>query len=226
MTGNLENKIKLPSSWRVNIRYLLKEEWFLELWALVKEEYLNKTIFPPPKKIFSALELCLFEDIKVVIIGQDPYHGEGQANGMCFSVPDGMSIPPSLKNIYKEIESDIGKRQITNGDLKCWADQGVLLLNSILTVVAHSPASHKNIGWEKFTDGIIKKISDEKNGVVFLLWGNYAKSKSELIDGKKHLILKAPHPSPFSVHTGFFGCKHFSQANKYLISKGGKSIDW
>ena len=226
MTESLESRIKLSSSWKKKIGGLLEEDWFLKLCNFVKEEYLSKTIFPPPKKMFSALDLCSFEDINVVIIGQDPYHGEGQADGMCFSVPEGVKTPPSLKNIYKEIESDIGKKTVEGGNLEYWAKQGVLLLNSILTVVAHSPSSHRDKGWERFTDGIIKKISDEKEVVVFILWGNYAKSKSELIDQEKHFILKAPHPSPFSAYSGFFGCRHFSKTNEYLISKGKQPIRW
>ncbi|HYF66956.1 MAG TPA: uracil-DNA glycosylase, partial [Ohtaekwangia sp.] len=180
----------------------------------------------PGKEIFRAFDSCSFEDVKVVIIGQDPYHGPGQANGLCFSVRDGVRVPPSLQNIFKEIKLDLGKPIPVSGDLGRWADQGVLLLNATLTVRGSSPGSHQKKGWEEFTDQIIRTISDEKEHVVFLLWGAYAQKKGEVIDRKKHLVLMSPHPSPFSADRGFFGCKHFSKTNEYLRSKGLKEIDW
>lgn len=195
----------------------------------VRGEYLNKDkkIFPEAKNVFKAFDLTPFSKVKVVILGQDPYHDDKQANGLCFSVPKGLILPPSLKNIYKEIESDLNiKKDFTDGALEKLAEQGVFLLNSILTVVAHTPASHRNKGWESFTDEIIKTLSDKKDNLVFMLWGNYAKSKKSLIDTDKHLVLEAPHPSPFSVYTGFFGCKHFSKCNQYLKKNKIGEIKW
>jgi uracil-DNA glycosylase len=192
----------------------------------VKEEYRTQTIYPPGKEIFKAFDHCDFADVKVVILGQDPYHGPGQANGLCFSVRDEMRMPPSLLNIFKEIYNDLHKPVPKNGGLERWAKQGVLLLNATLTVRASSPGSHQNKGWETFTDAAIKKISDEKEHVVFLLWGAYAQKKGEIIDRTKHLVLMSAHPSPFSADRGFFGCKHFSKANEYLKSKGLGEIEW
>ena len=183
-------------------------------------------IFPPKKQIFRALELTPFENIKVVILGQDPYHGEGEANGLAFSVNKGIKLPPSLRNIYKELESDLGVKPPIQGDLTSWAKQGVLLLNSVLTVEKDKPGSHRNIGWEEYTDTIIKEISDKKENIVFILWGKYAQSKKDLIDERKHLVISSPHPSPFSARKGFFGSKPFSTTNTYLKSKGKKEIDW
>ena len=183
-------------------------------------------IFPPKKQIFRALELTPFENIKVVILGQDPYHGEGEANGLAFSVNKGIKLPPSLRNIYKELESDLGVKPPIQGDLTSWAKQGVLLLNSVLTVEKDKPGSHRNIGWEEYTDSIIKEISDKKENIVFILWGKYAQSKKDLIDERKHLVISSPHPSPFSARKGFFGSKPFSTTNTYLKSKGKKEIDW
>jgi uracil-DNA glycosylase len=193
----------------------------------VRTEYLTKKIFPAPANIFKVFTLTPFNAVRVVILGQDPYHGDRQAEGLSFSVPSGMKLPPSLQNIYKEIESDTGiTKDFTNGNLEPWAKQGVFLLNAILTVVANSPASHQKHGWEEFTDTVIKKISDSREHVVFMLWGKYAQSKKALIDTSKHLVLEAPHPSPFSAHSGFFGCKHFSLCNKYLQENGLKEINW
>ncbi len=184
------------------------------------------TIYPPKELIFRALELTPFENIKVVILGQDPYHGEGEANGLAFSVNKGVKLPPSLRNIYEELKSDMGIKIPNHGDLTSWAKQGVLLLNSVLTVEKDKPASHRNIGWEEYTDSIIKKISDKKENIVFILWGKYAQSKKAFIDERKHLVISSPHPSPFSANKGFFGSKPFSKTNTYLKSKGKKEIDW
>lgn len=194
---------------------------------LVEEMGKGFVIYPPVKQVFNAFNLAPFDKVKVVILGQDPYHGQGQACGLSFSVPDGVNPPPSLVNIFKEIESDLNvKIPKTNGNLENWAKQGVLLLNAILTVRANSPASHRNLGWEKLTNAVIKTLSDKKDRLVFLLWGKFAQEKENLIDASKHLILKAPHPSPFSANSGFFGCKHFSKANEYLIKIGQTPIEW
>jgi len=220
-------KIDIESEWQETLEDIFSTKQFLELADFVCAEYQTKKIFPTPENIFKAFWLTPFSQVKVVILGQDPYHDDGQAHGLCFSVPAGISLPPSLKNIYKEIESDTGaKKDFTNGNLESWAKQGVFLLNTILTVVAHNAASHRGRGWENFTDEVIKTISDRQENVVFILWGNYARSKKNLIDGNKHLILEAPHPSPLSAHAGWWGCKHFSKCNKYLISHGKEKIDW
>jgi uracil-DNA glycosylase len=218
---------QIEKSWRRRLGEFFQSEVWKNLSEFVRNEYLSKTIYPKQEDIFKAFELTPFEDVKVVILGQDPYHGEGQAHGLCFSVKDGVNPPPSLKNIYKEIESDLGaKKDFSKGNLEGWARQGVFLLNAILSVVASQPASHRGQGWEEFTDTVIKTISDEHEGVVFMLWGNFARSKKALIDTKKHLVLEAPHPSPFSAHTGFLGCRHFSQVNEYLKRRGEKEIQW
>ena len=213
-------------SWKARLNDEFEKPYFNTLIDYVKQEYRTQTIFPPGKEIFRAFDCCDFADVKVVIIGQDPYHGPQQANGLCFSVRDGVRIPPSLINIFKEIHDDLGKPLPKSGDLERWSRQGVLLLNATLTVRASTPGSHQNKGWEVFTDAAIKKISDEKEHVVFLLWGAYAQKKGEIIDRKKHLVLMSAHPSPFSADRGFFGCKHFSKANEYLRSNGLKEIDW
>jgi uracil-DNA glycosylase len=193
----------------------------------LKEREKGKSIYPPKDKVFNAFKLTSFEDLKVVILGQDPYHGAGQAEGLCFSVPIGVPPPPSLQNIYKEIEVDLKiKMNKSNGHLAPWAEQGVFLLNAVLTVEESKPASHANMGWEKFTDTVIQKISENKKGVIFILWGNYAKKKMELIDENRHTILTAAHPSPFSAYNGFFGCKHFSKTNEQLKKQGQAPIDW
>lgn len=218
--------VKIAPSWKNRLSDEFDKPYFKHLIEFVKLEYKTQTIYPPGKEIFHAFDCCDFNDTTVVIIGQDPYHGVGQANGLCFSVRDGIRMPPSLINIFKEIQQDLGKPIPVSGDLERWARQGVLLLNATLTVRASSPGSHQNKGWENFTDAAIKKISDEKEHVVFLLWGSYAQKKGEVIDRNKHLVLMSAHPSPFSADRGFFGCKHFSKTNEYLKSKGLKEIEW
>ena len=218
--------VRIEESWKAALQeQFLSPEWET-LSAFVKSEYKTAKVYPPPKLIFNAFDLCPFEKVKVVILGQDPYHGTAQAHGLCFSVPEGVIVPPSLQNIYKELQSDLGIPIPTTGNLEKWAEQGVLLLNATLTVRAGQPGSHQKKGWEEFTDAVIRKISDEKEHVVFMLWGNYAKAKRELIDTKKHLVLEAAHPSPFSAHNGFFGCRHFSRANEYLKQFGIIEVDW
>ncbi|PIQ92500.1 MAG: uracil-DNA glycosylase [Parcubacteria group bacterium CG11_big_fil_rev_8_21_14_0_20_39_22] len=219
-------QVKIEKSWREVLASEFSGEYFKKLADFVKEEYLSNKIFPPLKLIFNAFELCSFDNVKVVILGQDPYHGTGQAHGLCFSVPEKIRIPPSLKNIYKEIVDDIGGDIPSYGNLEFWAKQGVLLLNATLTVRANSAGSHQGNGWEIFTDAVIKEISERKENVVFILWGNYARKKKDLIDETKHLILEAPHPSPFSAYTGFFGCKHFSKTNDFLKKSGKEPIKW
>jgi len=219
-------KVVIEDSWKSALKDEFEKEYFKELTTKVKDSYLSKSVFPPPKLVFNAFALCPFDQVKVVIIGQDPYHGKGQAHGLSFSVPDGVKVPPSLQNIYKEIKADLGKNLPTSGNLERWAKEGVLLLNATLTVFESNAGSHQGWGWENFTDAVIKKVSDEKEGVVFMLWGRFAQNKESLIDGTKHLILKAPHPSPLSAYNGWFGSKHFSQANEYLKSKGEEPIDW
>lgn len=218
--------VKIATSWKDKLEPEFEKEYFKELVEFVKSEYSTYNVFPKGKQIFSAFDHCNFDSLKVVIIGQDPYHGEGQANGLCFSVNDGIKTPPSLVNIFKEIKSDLGKDTPTTGNLERWADQGVLLLNATLTVRAQSPGSHQKKGWEKFTDAVIQKVSDQKEDVVFLLWGAYAQHKGEIIDAPKHKILSSAHPSPFAANRGFFGNKHFSQTNNYLEQHGLTPIDW
>jgi uracil-DNA glycosylase len=222
----MTSDVKIAPSWKEKLKIEFEQPYFNQLIDFVKEEYRTQTVFPPGKEIFRAFDCADFHDVKVVIIGQDPYHGMGQANGLCFSVRDGITMPPSLKNIFKEIEKDLGKPIPKSGDLERWANQGVLLLNATLTVRGSSPGSHQKKGWEEFTDAVIKVISEEKNNVVFLLWGAYAQKKGEIIDRAKHLVLMSAHPSPFSADRGFFGNKHFSKTNAYLKSKGLKEIDW
>lgn len=219
-------QVKLEESWKKHIADEFDQPYFKSLIDFVKTEYTTHKIFPPGKLIFNAFEKCTFEEVKVVIIGQDPYHGPGQANGLCFSVNDGVPFPPSLKNIFKEIQKDLGKPLPPSGNLERWAKQGVFLLNATLTVRENSPASHQNKGWEEFTDAVIKRINEEKQNIVFMLWGAYAQKKGAIIDENKHYVLKAAHPSPFSVERGFFGSRHFSKANEYLKKQGLKEIDW
>ena len=202
------------------------KEYFANIVKFVNKMYKEKTIFPPKTRILSALDITDYNDVKVVILGQDPYHGIGEANGLAFSVNDGIKIPPSLKNIYKELHDDLGIEIPNTGNLESWAKEGVLLLNSVLTVEKDKPASHKNIGWEIFTDSIIKKLNERDKPIVFILWGNFAKSKKELITNPKHLVLTSSHPSPFSVNYGFFGSKPFSKTNEFLRKNGIKEIDW
>ncbi|MFZ6010566.1 MAG: uracil-DNA glycosylase [Bacteroidota bacterium] len=218
--------VKIAPTWKAHLAEEFEKPYFRELTEFVKSEYQSQTIYPPGKEIFKAFDCCDFDSVKVVIIGQDPYHGVKQANGLCFSVRDGIRFPPSLLNIFKEISADLGKPIPQSGDLERWAKQGVLLLNATLTVRDSSPGSHQNKGWETFTDAVIRKISQEKENVVFLLWGAYAQRKGEVIDRNKHLVLVSAHPSPFSADRGFFGCKHFSKTNQYLKSKGLAEIEW
>lgn len=218
--------VKIEESWKDHLSSEFEKEYFKTLVSFVKQEYKSKTIYPPGSQIFNAFNHCSFNDVSVVIIGQDPYHGPKQAHGLCFSVNEGVPMPPSLLNIFKEIKSDIGKPIPPNGSLVKWADQGVLLLNATLTVEAGKPGSHQNRGWEEFTDAVIKAISDNKQHVVFMLWGAYAQKKGAMIDRSKHHILESPHPSPFSAHRGFLGNRHFSRANEYLKEKGLKEIEW
>ena len=218
--------VKIAPSWKKRLSEEFDKTYFTQLIDFVKQEYQTQTVYPPGKEIFRAFDCCDFDDVKVVIIGQDPYHGVGQANGLCFSVRDGIKMPPSLVNIFKELYKDVGKPIPQSGDLEHWAKQGVLLLNATLTVRSSSPGSHQNKGWESFTDAAIKKISDEKENVVYLLWGAYAQKKGEFINRQKNLVLMSAHPSPFSADRGFFGCKHFSKANEYLKSKGIGEISW
>ena len=218
--------VKIADSWKDHLKGEFSQNYFKKLADFVKTEKASHTIYPPGKQIFSAFERCSFDQVKVVIIGQDPYHGPGQANGLCFSVSDGIKPPPSLVNIFKEIKNDLGKEIPKSGNLERWAEQGVLLLNATLTVRANSPGSHQKKGWEEFTDAVIKIISQEKEHVVFMLWGAYAQKKGEIIDKEKHFVLQSAHPSPFSADRGFFGNKHFSKANEYLVKHGLKPIDW
>ena len=212
-------------TWTEVLEPIKNTEYFTELWQKVKNEYRKSQCFPPKNQIFRALELTPFEEVKVVIIGQDPYHNHHQANGLCFSVSNQVSAPPSLKNIFKELESDLGIVRESN-ELDDWAKQGVLMLNVTLTVRAHEPNSHKDLGWEVFTDYIIRQISERKENIVFVLWGAFAQKKIHLIDIKKHYILQSAHPSPFSVHRGFFGSRPFSKINQYLSDKGKDLIEW
>lgn len=218
--------VNIAPSWKERLNDEFEKPYFQQLTGFVKEEYRTQTVYPPGKEIFRAFDQCDFDQVKVVIIGQDPYHGPGQANGLCFSVREGVRVPPSLMNIYKEIKNDLGKSVPATGELERWAKQGVLLLNATLTVRASTPGSHQNKGWETFTDAVIRKISREKEHVVFILWGAYAQKKGEVIDRSKHFVIASPHPSPFSADRGFFGSKPFSKANDYLKSQGLTEIDW
>ena len=218
--------VKITKEWDELLKDEFDAQSYNSLREFLKTEYSTRTVYPPMYDIFNSMKLTSFEDVKVVLLGQDPYHNQGQAMGLSFSVPDGVDIPPSLVNIYKELKSETGMEIPKSGNLIGWAKQGVLLLNTVLTVRAHSANSHKGKGWEQFTDGIIKKISDKKQGVVFLLWGGNARSKKSLIDGKKHLILETVHPSPLSAYNGFFGCGHFNKTNEYLIGQGKTPIEW
>lgn len=219
-------QVKIEDSWKKVLSDVFEQDFFQRLVSFVKDEYQTNQVFPPGKEIFNAFEHCSLESLKVVILGQDPYHGPGQAHGLSFSVKPGIPFPPSLLNIFKEIKSDIGIDLPPNGDLTRWADQGVFLLNATLTVRANKAGSHQNQGWETFTDEVIKLISAHREKIVFMLWGAYAQKKADLIDSNKHLILKAPHPSPLSAHRGFLGCRHFSQANQYLTENNFNPIKW
>ncbi len=218
--------VRINEAWKELLQPEFDKPYFEELVRFVRSEYASHTVYPAGGNIFRALDKCPPDDVKVVIIGQDPYHGEGQANGLCFSVNDGVQFPPSLRNIFKEINADLGTPIPTSGNLDRWAEQGVLLLNATLTVRAHSAASHAGHGWEQFTDSIVATLSELKSGVVYMLWGNYAQKKGAIVDGSRNLVLRAAHPSPLSAHNGFFGCRHFSAANNYLLSVGKTPIKW
>jgi uracil-DNA glycosylase len=219
-------KVEIDPSWNKILQSEFEKEYFLDLIKFVKTEYKTGIIYPPGPLIFNAFNLTPFDKVKVVILGQDPYHGPNQAHGLAFSVTSKVVKPPSLKNIYKELNSDLNIEIPETGDLSKWAKQGVFLLNSVLTVRKSSPGSHSKKGWEQFTDSVIQALSDNRENLVFLLWGNYAKAKKTIIDESKHLILEAPHPSPFSADSGFFGCKHFSKANDYLDENNISTINW
>ena len=219
--------VRIDQSWKKVLNAEFEKDYFKNLIQYVKKEYTEHKCFPPGSEIFAAFDHSTFDNTRVVILGQDPYHGAGQANGLCFSVRDNVQIPPSLINIFKEIETDLNKPAPSSGNLERWADQGVLLLNATLSVRAHQAGSHQNKGWEIFTDEVIRLISEQKENVVFILWGGFAKKKSKLIDSSKHLILTSGHPSPLSANRGYwFGNKHFSKANEYLQSKGKNPINW
>ncbi|MBI3572147.1 uracil-DNA glycosylase [Candidatus Kaiserbacteria bacterium] len=220
-------EVKIDQSWKQHLASEFAEPYFAELTEFVKKEYKDEIVYPPPKYIFRAFDLCPFDKVKVVILGQDPYHGKGQANGLCFAVSGGTTLPPSLQNIFKEIESDVDKPLVhRDGDLTRWAVQGVLLLNATLTVRAHLAGSHQGKGWERFTDAAVRALSEERERLVFILWGNYAKQKGAHIDRAKHLVIESAHPSPFSAANGFFGSKPFSRANAYLALHGEAPINW
>ena len=219
-------KVKIENSWNHELKKIFTSRFFYTITEAIKKEYKSNEVYPKGSYIFNAFNLCPFDKLKVVIIGQDPYHGFGQANGLCFSVNSNIKIPPSLKNIYKELKNNYSDFTFKDGDLSNWANQGVLLLNSILTVRKGQPGSHKHIGWEIFTDSVIKIISKRKKNIVFILWGAFAKSKCKLIDKNKHLILESSHPSPFSAYNGFFNQNHFFNTNDYLTKNGYKKIDW
>lgn len=222
----MAQNVHMEEGWKARLAGEFNQPYFSELSDFVHAEYARAHVYPPPTYIFRAFNECPFNDVAVVILGQDPYHGEKQANGLCFAVNPGVSTPPSLQNIFKEIETDLGHTVSHDADLSRWARQGVLLLNATLTVRAGLAGSHQGRGWERFTDAAVKALSEEREGLVFLLWGNYAKQKGAHIDRTKHLVLEAAHPSPFSAHNGFFGCKHFSQTNTYLARKGKRPIEW
>lgn len=218
--------VKIDLSWKDKLAGEFEKPYFHELINFVKEEYQQHTVYPPGKLIFNAFAHCSYEKVKVVIIGQDPYHNPGQANGLAFSVADGVRVPPSLQNIYKEVSSELDKPVPSSGNLERWADQGVLLLNATLTVRANKPGSHQNKGWERFTDAVIEILSREKEHLVFLLWGAYAQKKGSVIDETRHLVLKSAHPSPFAANRGFFGNNHFIKTNDYLKAKGKEPVEW
>lgn len=219
-------EVKLEAGWRDRLEGEFEQHYFKELVAFVKSEYQNHTVYPRGIDIFRAFDACPFDKTRVVILGQDPYHGPGQAHGLCFSVNDGVRVPPSLVNIYKELKSDLGIEIPPTGNLQKWSERGVLLLNATLTVRASSPGSHQGKGWEEFTDAAIARLSAERENLVFILWGAYAQRKGQIVDASKHLVLKAAHPSPFAAHKGFFGCRHFSKVNNYLEENGLQPINW
>jgi len=218
--------VRIEKTWHNALCKEFEKDYFAQLVAFVRQEYTTKTVYPPAKEIFNAFDSCPFDQVKVVIIGQDPYHEPQQAHGLCFSVRDKVSPPPSLQNIYKELESDLGIPPSPSGCLQRWAEQGVLLLNATLTVCAHQAGSHQGKGWETFTDAAIQRLAEEREGLVFILWGSYAQKKGAMIDSTRHLILRSAHPSPLSAYRGFFGSKPFSQTNKYLMQLGKTPISW
>lgn len=218
--------VRIDNTWKQRLAPEFEKPYFKKLTDFVRGEYASKQVFPPPSRIFAAFDACPFDKVKVVILGQDPYHDVGQANGLCFSVADGMPLPPSLINIFREIKDDLGKEMPASGNLQRWADQGVLLLNATLTVEAHRPGSHQGRGWEELTDEAVLRLARDREGLVFMLWGSYAMRKGAFIDRERHLVLTAPHPSPLSAYRGFFGCKHFSRANAYLQQRGLTPIEW
>ena len=218
--------VRIAQSWREILDDEFKKPYFDELVGFVKSEYATTEVYPKGSNIFRAFDKCPFDKLKVVIIGQDPYHGPGQANGLCFSVGEGVPFPPSLQNIFKEVHADTGAEIPATGELERWAEQGVLLLNAVLTVRAHQAASHAGRGWEQFTDAVVRAIAERKEGIVYMLWGSYAQKKGAIADPRRNLILRAVHPSPLSAYRGFFGCRHFSQANDYLKSIGKEPIVW
>lgn len=218
--------VQIEESWKQILSAEFEKDYFRQLTDFVRNEYRSTTVYPPGKLIFNAFNLCPFEQVKVVIIGQDPYHGPGQAHGLCFSVNDNVPFPPSLRNIFKEIQDDLGKPIPESGNLTRWAKQGVLLLNATLTVQAHQAGSHQRRGWEEFTDAAIRALAEQREHLVFILWGAYAQKKGAFIDRSRHLVLTSVHPSPLSAHNGFFGNRHFSRANEYLQQHGQTPIEW
>ncbi len=219
-------EVKIEPSWKLKLKDEFEKEYFIKLSEFVRNEYKANTIYPTGSLIFNSFNLCPYEKVKAVIVGQDPYHGQGQAHGLCFSVRDGISFPPSLINIFKEIESDLKINRPKSGNLERWASQGVLLLNATLTVRADQAGSHQKKGWEEFTDSVIRSLNEEKQNLVFFLWGAYAQKKGESIDRSRHLVLESVHPSPLSASRGFFGNKHFSRCNDYLVENGNSPINW
>lgn len=218
--------VKIGGGWKERLSEEFADSYFHELTDFVRQEYLNTAVYPPPKDIFRAFDLCPFNDVKVVVLGQDPYHGKGQANGLCFAVNPGVPVPPSLQNIFKELESDLGHPVSHDTDLSRWARQGVLLLNATLTVRSGAAGSHQGKGWERFTDAAIRRLNEKRQGVVYILWGNYARQKGAHIDRSRNLVIESAHPSPFSASNGFFGSKPFSKANAYLSATGHAPIEW
>lgn len=218
--------VRIDESWRERLQSEFDAPYFAQLTDFVRHEYATTRVYPPGSQMFAAFDACPFDKVKVVILGQDPYHESGQAHGLCFSVNDGVPFPPSLQNIFKEIHDDIGTPVPMSGDLTRWANQGVLLLNATLTVRAHQAGSHQNKGWEQFTDAVIHRLAQERENLVFILWGSYAQRKGEFIDRSRHLVLQSPHPSPLSAHRGFFGNRHFSRTNEYLTAHGIEPILW
>lgn len=218
--------VRIEDGWKQRLQEEFDKPYFENLTRFVRSEYAAGTVYPPGSQMFAAFDACPFDKVRVVILGQDPYHEPGQAHGLCFSVNDGVPYPPSLVNIFKEIADDLGKPTPTTGNLMRWAEQGVLLLNATLTVRAHQAGSHQNKGWEAFTDAVIHRLAEEREHIVFILWGSYAQRKGAFIDRNRHLVLQSPHPSPLSAYRGFFGNKHFSRANAYLVEHGCEAIDW